>query len=242
MLIFPAVDLRGGKAVRLTQGDYDRMTVYGDDPVATAEGFLYEGAKCLHVVDLDGAKDGGPQNREVIGRLCALPLFTQVGGGMRTEADAERTLALGADRVILGTAAVENFPLVTRLTKLYGEKIAVGVDARDGYVAVRGWKRITDVRSFDFCQKLADAGVRTVVYTDISRDGLLSGANLAAYEKLAGLQGLNVVASGGVTGEAEITALKELGVYGAIIGKALYAGRLSLKQALAAAGEEETAC
>lgn len=242
MLLFPAIDLRGGRVVRLTQGDYSQMTVYSGNPVAVANGFVRDGATCLHVVDLDGAKDGSPQNREVIRALCGVGLFVQVGGGMRTEADVERTLDLGVNRAILGSVAVENFGLTQRLADRFGERIAVGVDARDGYVAIHGWKTVTGERSFDFCRKLSEAGIRTVIYTDISRDGLLSGANLEAYRELCLIPGLRVIASGGVTTEEDITALRSLGMYGAIVGKALYTGRLSLPRALALAGEEETPC
>jgi len=242
MLLFPAIDLREGRVVRLTQGDYDRMTVYGDDPVKTAEGFLAAGAECLHVVDLDGARDGGPVNRAVLAELALLPLYVQTGGGIRTEADIERVLALGVSRVILGTVAAEDFAFTERMGKKYGARLAVGVDAKDGLVAVRGWREVTGLQSFDFCRRLADAGITTVIYTDIARDGLLAGANLAAYERLQGIEGLNVVASGGVSTAEEIAALRKLGVYGAIVGKALYAGRLTLADALAAARGEETEC
>ena len=230
MLIYPAIDLRGGRVVRLTQGDYDRMTVYGDDPVAVAQGFVQAGATCLHAVDLDGAKDGSPQNRTVIGQLCKLPLSVEVGGGMRTEADVEATLALGADRVILGTVAVEDFGMVE------------GVDARGGKVATRGWREVSDLDGVAFCQKLADAGVATVIYTDIGRDGALSGTNLDIYARLSGIAGLQVIASGGVSFETEIAALRDMGLYGCILGKALYAGKLRLERALAIARGEAQPC
>ena len=230
MLIYPAIDLRGGRVVRLTQGDYDRMTVYGDDPVAVAQGFVQAGATVLHAVDLDGAKDGSPQNRTVIGQLCKLPLSVEVGGGMRTEADVEATLALGADRVILGTVAVEDFGMV------------VGVDARGGKVATRGWREVSDLDGVAFCRKLADAGVATVIYTDIGRDGALSGTNLDVYARLSGIAGLQVIASGGVSFETEIAALRDMGLYGCILGKALYAGKLRLERALAIARGEAQPC
>lgn len=240
MLIYPAIDLRGGRVVRLTQGDYDRMTVYGDDPAAAARDFVNQGATCLHAVDLDGAKDGSPQNRAVIAELTRLPLFVEVGGGMRSEADVERTLALGVNRVILGTAAITNFSLVARLVKAYGERIAVGVDARDGLVATHGWLQTSAVDSVAFCRRLADAGVQTVIYTDISRDGGLSGANLDAYEALSHIAGLRIIASGGVSFEREIAVLRDMELSGCILGKALYTGRLSLERALKiAAGEAE---
>ena len=242
MLIYPAIDLRGGRVVRLQQGDYDKMTVYGDDPAAVARSFKEAGATCLHAVDLDGAKDGSPMNREVIAALCREGLFTEVGGGMRDENAVEATLALGVSRAILGTVAVEDFALTARLGKKYGDKLAVGVDAKDGFVATHGWRTVTDVDSFDFCRRLVDVGISTVIYTDISRDGLLSGTNLAAYERLQAIHGLNVIASGGVSFEKEIAALRDLGVYGAIVGKALYTGRLSLSRVLAVARGEVEAC
>lgn len=242
MLIYPAIDLRGGCAVRLTQGDYDRMTVYSDSPAAVAQDFVNAGATRLHAVDLDGARDGNPLNREVIARLCKAPLFVEVGGGMRTRQDAEATLALGVDRVILGTVAVTNFPLVEALVKTHGGKIAVGVDARDGKVATHGWLETSEVDGIAFCQKLRDAGVQTVIYTDISRDGAQLGANLAVYEALSRIEGLDVIASGGVTFEHEIAALRDMGLHGCILGKALYTGKLNLSRAIAIARGEEMPC
>lgn len=242
MLIYPAIDLRGGRVVRLTQGDYDRMTVYADDPAQVARGFVEAGAHCLHAVDLDGAKDGSPMNRGVIAALCGLGLFVEVGGGMRTERDVEDTLALGVSRAILGTVAVTDFSLVERLVKRYGTKIAVGVDARDGFVATHGWLETSAIRGVDFCRKLADAGVSTVIYTDISRDGQLSGANLDVYERLSQIGGLNVIASGGVSYEREIAALRDMGLYGCILGKALYTGRLDLRRALRIVQGEADVC
>lgn len=242
MLIYPAIDLRGGRVVRLTQGDYRQETVYADDPTAIAAAFEQAGATCLHVVDLDGAKDGAPHNRAVIRELAKTSLFVEVGGGMRTEADVAETLSLGVDRVILGTLAIQDFELTKRLGKQYGEKLAVGVDARDGRVATHGWQTVTDVDSLDFCRRLLEAGIDTVIYTDISRDGLLSGANLTAYERLRSIDGLRVIASGGVTEEKEIEALRDLGIYGAIVGKALYTGRLTLPRVLAIARGEVCAC
>lgn len=242
MRVFPAIDLRDGQVVRLRQGDYDRMTVYGDDPARTAQGFADAGAECLHIVDLDGARDGGPRNGEVIAALCRLPLFTQVGGGIRSQADIEQTLALGADRVILGSVAVTDFAFTARMGKRYGDKLAVGVDARDGMVAIQGWKVTTDQPSFAFCKRLLDVGIHTVIYTDIARDGLLAGANLPAYERLTALPGLNVIASGGVCYEREIEALRTLHAAGVIVGKALYTGRLDLKRVLAIARGEAEPC
>lgn len=239
MLIFPAIDLRGGRVVRLTQGDYKQMTVYDDDPVKVAQDFLAQGATCLHVVDLDGAKDGSPQNRSIIQEIAKLPLLLEVGGGMRNEAAIEATLALGVDRVILGTVAITDFAFTARMGKQYGSRLAVGVDAKSGYVATHGWQNVTEQSSFDFCRQLLDVGIQTVVYTDISKDGLLSGTNLAAYEQLQSIQGLQVVASGGISYESEIQALRKLDVYAAIVGKALYAGKLSLARVFAIARGEE---
>jgi phosphoribosylformimino-5-aminoimidazole carboxamide ribotide isomerase len=242
MLIFPAIDLRAGRVVRLAQGDYDRMTVYAEDPAEVAQGFVRSGAKYLHTVDLDGARDGNPQNRAAIRELCRLPLFVELGGGIRTQADVENAFSLGVSRVILGTMATEDFPLTQRLAQLYGDKIAVGVDVKDGRVAVRGWREMTDFTGYEFCQKLADTGISTIIYTDISRDGLLMGANLTAYEELQSIGGLNVIASGGIAFEREIAALRRLGTYGVIVGKALYTGKLSLARVLKIAQGEEPAC
>ncbi len=242
MLIFPAIDLRGGRVVRLAQGDYQRMTVYSEDPIQVAQGFVRLGASCLHLVDLDGAKEGDPKNRRVIEEIAKLPLLTQVGGGIRTEADVEAVLALGVDRVILGTMAVTYFPLVKRLVRRYGEQIAVGVDVKDGMVAIHGWQEISKIHGERFCKKLAHAGVRTVIYTDIAMDGQLTGTNMAVYEKLTRIKGLQIIASGGVSYENEIAKLREMGVYGTILGKALYTGKLSLVRAMGIARGELKPC
>ncbi|NLO85157.1 MAG: 1-(5-phosphoribosyl)-5-[(5-phosphoribosylamino)methylideneamino]imidazole-4-carboxamide isomerase [Clostridiales bacterium] len=242
MKIYPAIDLRGGQVVRLTQGDYNQMTVYGDDPVKVAEGFAQAGSTRLHAVDLDGAKDGSPMNREVIRELCKQPLFIEVGGGMRTEQNIIDTLALGVDRVILGTIAVTNFELVKTVAKKYGSKIAVGVDAKDGYIATHGWKEVSDVSGVEFCKTLRDIGISTVIYTDISKDGGLSGTNLAVYEELSTIDGLDIIASGGVTFESEIAALRDMNIHGCILGKALYAGKLDLARCIAIARGEAEPC
>ncbi len=236
MIIFPAIDLKDGRVVRLTQGDYSRMDVYGDDPVAAARGFQAAGAAHLHVVDLDGAKDGTPKNRAALGALAkAGGLFIQTGGGMRDAESVESALALGVNRVILGTAALRDPDFLRAMLDRHGEKIAVGVDARGGKVAVGGWLETTGMEAIGFCGRMLDLGVRTVIYTDIARDGELSGPNLAAYRALRVLKGLDVIASGGVSTEDDIRALRDLGVYGAIVGKALYTGRLDLARAIAIA-------
>lgn len=242
MLIYPAIDLRGGRVVRLTQGDYDQMTVYELDASDVAKSYVQAGATCLHAVDLDGAKDGRPQNREVIKALCEQPLFVEVGGGMRDEKAVAETLALGAGRVILGTAAVEDFAFTTRMGQKYGDKLAVGVDAKNGFVATHGWRNVTNIDCFDFCRRLVDVGISTVIFTDVSKDGLLSGTNLQAYEKLAAIKGLRVIASGGISYESEIAALRDMGVYGAIVGKALYSGVMTLSRVLSIARGEEKPC
>ncbi|MDD3920737.1 MAG: 1-(5-phosphoribosyl)-5-[(5-phosphoribosylamino)methylideneamino]imidazole-4-carboxamide isomerase [Eubacteriales bacterium] len=239
MLIFPAIDLSGGKAVRLTQGDYDRKTVYADDPAAVAKSFIEAGATCLHMVDLDGAKTGSPVNSDAIRAVCAVPgLFTELGGGIRSMEQIERYLSFGIDRVILGTAAFRDPDLLLEALHTYAEKIAVGVDAKNGFVALSGWLELTEQKGVDFCKVLRDMGVRTVIYTDISRDGALSGSNLELYRELSEISGLNVVASGGVSFEKEITALRDMGLYAAIVGKAIYEGKLSLPRVLALAKGE----
>ena len=230
MQIFPAIDLRGGQVVRLYQGDYDQETVYAADPCAVARGFLTAGARYLHVVDLDGARDGTLANFETIAALVRQGgLYIEVGGGIRTEERIRRYLDLGVDRCILGTIAVKDFAFTERMAKKYGEHIAVGVDARDGFVAVNGWKEISQERGVDFCRRLRDAGVKTVIYTDISRDGAEQGTNLDLYRELAGIEGLDITASGGVSSIEELRELQAIGTKAAILGKALYTGRLDLK-------------
>ncbi|MBE6037422.1 MAG: 1-(5-phosphoribosyl)-5-[(5-phosphoribosylamino)methylideneamino]imidazole-4-carboxamide isomerase [Clostridiales bacterium] len=238
MKIFPAIDLRGGRVVRLSEGDYDRMTVYGDDPLAVARGFREAGATCLHVVDLDGAKDGTQANFPVIRKLIEESgLFVEVGGGGRDEESVARYMDLGLNRMILGTAAIEQPRLLEKLAAKYPGRIAAGVDARDGFVAIHGWKVITDRKAEEFMAGLPARGVDTVIYTDISRDGMLQGTNLEAYRRVKDIPGLQIVASGGISFPEEITALQEMGIYGAIIGKALYDGKLPLEEALKRCGE-----
>lgn len=239
MELFPAIDLRNGQAVRLFQGDYDQMTVYSEDPVQIARGFKKKGAKNLHLVDLDGAKDGKLVNFETIRRIVLeVDLFVEVGGGIRDEERIRQYLELGVGRVILGTVAVKEPEFLKAMVTKYGSRIAVGVDARDGYVAINGWKEVTEQKSMEFCQYLRDIGVKTIIYTDISKDGGLQGTNLEAYEALSRIEGLDIVASGGISYEHEITVLKEK-VYGAILGKALYSGMLDLERAIKLAVKEQ---
>lgn len=235
MQIFPAIDLRGGQVVRLYQGDYDKMTVYGQDPCAVARAFIDAGAKYLHVVDLDGAKDGTLANFETIAAIARQGgLYIEVGGGIRTEERIRQYLDLGVGRCILGTIAIKNFDFTARMAAKYGDQIAVGVDARDGYVAINGWKELSHEKSVDFCRRLADAGVGTVICTDISRDGAEQGTNLELYRELAQIKGLHVTASGGVSSLEELEELKRIGTHAAILGKALYTGRLDLKTVIRA--------
>ena len=236
MNIYPAIDLRGGNVVRLTRGDYDVMTTYSGSPADTARKFVSDGAEYLHVVDLDGARGGTQQNRAAIKEISAVSgLFIEVGGGIRDEAAICDYLSLGVKRTILGSAAVNNFPWLCEMVKKYGSSIAVGVDAKDGKVAINGWEEKTELDSMEFCRRLADIGVSTVIYTDISKDGALSGTNLDAYRALSEIK-LDIIASGGISFEHEIKELCEIGVSGAIVGKAIYEGRLSLAHVLAIAG------
>lgn len=240
MKIFPAIDIRGGNAVRLYQGDYNKEKVYSINPVDVAQKFAAQGAKNLHVVDLDGALEGELVNKDIIKKITAsCGMFVEVGGGVRSLTRIGEYLSAGVGRVILGSAAAENYTLVTDAVKYFGEKVAVGVDALGGKVAVRGWQKVTDIDAFEFCKRLKEDGVRTIIYTDISRDGTLSGANLSAYEELVKLKGLNVLASGGITYMDELKKLKAMGVCGAVLGKAIYDGALDLGEVVK---ECEDAC
>ena len=237
MQIFPATDILGGKVVRLTKGDYNQVKIYADSPAEMALEFMKDGATNLHIVDLDGAKDGTPVNFDAIKEAAKIKgLFIEVGGGIRNMQKIEDYLSLGVKRVILGTAAIRNYPFVEEAVKEFGNAVAVGVDAKEGFVAVSGWQETTNVNSVEFCKKLRDTGVSTVIYTDISKDGMLSGTNLEIYKELSKIHGLDIVASGGITFADELKTLNEMGIYGAIVGKAVYEGKLSLKNALAAGG------
>lgn len=234
MNIFPAIDLRSGRVVRLTQGDYGRMTVYGDDPCAQARQFIGAGAKYLHVVDLDGARDGTLANFDTIAALAQQGgLFIEVGGGIRDEARIERYLSLGVGRCILGTIAVRDFDFTCRMIRRYGDAIAVGVDARDGKVAVSGWEQTSTLDGVEFCKRLRDAGCAAVIYTDIARDGAMQGTNLPLYRRLAReVPGLAVTASGGISRLEELTELEAMGTAAAILGKSLYTGAIDLQKAI----------
>lgn len=236
MKLFPAIDLIGGCAVRLVKGDYAQKTVYSSDPAAVAASFREAGAEYLHVVDLEGARDGGTPNLETIKTIVrAGGLRVETGGGIRSEDVIRRYLDAGVFRVILGTAAVKDPEFLARMVETYGGRIAVGVDIRDGKAAVRGWTEVSSESCFSLCERLEKTGVQTVICTDISKDGLMSGTNLELYREMASRFSFDLVASGGVTTVDDIRRLREIGVYGAILGKALYEGKIGLKEALAAA-------
>lgn len=233
MLIFPAIDLYEGKAVRLYKGDYNQMTVYSNNPPEIAKDFEKQGATCLHLVDLEGARDGSTPNLSVIAEIKKQTnLFTEVGGGIRNMETVEKYLSAGVDRVILGTAAVTNEAFLIEATKKYGEKIAVGVDIKDGKVAIKGWTETAEITAFDFCKKISQIGVKTVICTDISRDGAMQGANHKLYEQLSEQFSIDFVASGGVSSIEDVKKLREQNMYAAIIGKAYYTGAISLSEAI----------
>lgn len=233
MKIFPAIDLLNEKVVRLYQGDYEQQEIFGEDPVAFAKGFEDKGAKYLHLIDLDGAKDGELRYFKTAEKIVEQTnLFVEVGGGIRDEATIERCLQAGVHRVIIGTLPQKNPSLAKELIEKYGEKIAVGVDARDGKVAVEGWLETTETDAFEFCKELASWGVKTIIFTEISRDGTGQGINIPLYQQLLEIEGVEFVASGGVASLQDITLLKEIGVPSVIVGKALYKGDLKLEDVL----------
>ncbi len=233
MNIFPAIDLYSGKAVRLFKGDYAQMTVYNDDPLSVAHDFESCGAKFIHMVDLEGAKDGTTPNLEVVKRIVDnTSLFVEIGGGIRSMEVADRYIESGVGRVILGTAAVSDREFLTAALKKHGEKIAVGVDIKDGRVAIKGWTETSGLDAFDFCRELQELGVRTVICTDISKDGAMMGTNRELYRALSEEFSLDIIASGGVSSLDDIKALRALELYGAIIGKAYYTGAIDLRTAL----------
>ena len=233
MIIYPAIDLRGGKCVRLLQGDYDQTTVYSDDPVEMAKKWEACGAKWLHVVDLDGARQEASHNRAIICEIAkALSIPVQTGGGIRSMADIEELLSGGISRVILGTAAVKDPQFTLQAVQTYGEKIAVGIDAKDGYAAVSGWEEVSNRKAVELALDMKKIGIQHIIYTDIATDGMLQGPNLDAMVQMAEAFGSGVIASGGVGSHEDLCALTKTGVSGAIVGKALYTGRVDLKQAL----------
>ncbi|TVV74071.1 1-(5-phosphoribosyl)-5-[(5-phosphoribosylamino)methylideneamino]imidazole-4-carboxamide isomerase [Sphingomonas solaris] len=236
LIVFPAIDLKGGQVVRLAEGDMDRATIYGDDPAAQARAFAEAGADHLHVVDLDGAFAGKSVNGGAVEAIVkAFPGKVQVGGGIRDRAGIDRWLALGVDRVVIGTAALENPDLVREAARDLPGRIVVGVDARDGFVATHGWAEVSDLAVADLAARFVDAGVAALLFTDVGRDGMLKGCNVAATLKLARHTTIPVIASGGVAGIADILQLARHhseGIEGVITGRALYDGRLDLADAL----------
>lgn len=233
MLIYPAIDIFSGKAVRLFKGDYQQMTVYNDKPEEVALDFLKSGATHIHLVDLEGAKSGDTPNIETVIKIKKLTnLFCEIGGGIRSMEVVDRYISAGIDRVILGTAAVTNEGFVQSAVQKYGEKIAVGIDIKDGLVAIKGWTETSNIDAFDFCEKMQKIGVKTVICTDISKDGAMQGANHQLYRELSNRFSLNIIASGGVSSMEDIKRLAQLKLHGAIVGKAYYTGAVSLKEAI----------
>ena len=233
MELYPAIDLFEGKAVRLYKGDYNQMTVYSHHPQEVAKAFAAAGATRIHLVDLEGAKTGKPENLKTIAQiLSASHLFAQVGGGVRTMETVERYLDAGVNRVILGTAAVNNPVFLETAVKQYGEKIAVGVDLKDGFVAIKGWTETSQITADAFFEKMQNLGVETLICTDISRDGAMQGTNRELYRHLSEKFPIDLIASGGVSSLEDIAALREMNLHGAIIGKAYYIGALDLSQAI----------
>ncbi len=233
MKIFPAIDLYEGNAVRLFKGDYTRMTVYNDDPLAVARDFEAAGATCLHLVDLEGAKRGDTPNLETVKHIVQhTDLFTEIGGGIRSMDTVNAYLSAGVDRVILGTAAVCDPDFLREALAVWGERIAVGVDIRDGKVAIKGWTETAEKDAMDFCRELESLGVKTVICTDISRDGAMQGTNHTLYRTMREQLTLDIVASGGVSSLADVETLAATGLYGAIIGKAYYTGAIDLRRAI----------
>ena len=233
MVIYPAIDLFEGKAVRLFKGDYAQMTVYNDDPVAVAMDFKAKGATHIHLVDLEGAKSGTTSNLETV---CAIKktsgLFCEIGGGVRSMEVVRRYLDAGIDRVILGTAAVTDESFLREAVAEYGQRIAVGIDIRDGYVAIKGWTEKSQEKAMNFCEKMQKLGVGTLICTDISKDGAMQGANHGLYQDLSEKFSMNIIASGGVSSMEDVKRLTAMNIHGAIIGKAYYTGAIDLKEAI----------
>lgn len=239
MKIIPAIDIISGRAVRLEKGDYNKITEYSENPVDVAKSFYDAGATELHVVDLDGAKTGSIENLEVIRQIInETKLNVEVGGGIRNEERIKIYLDCGAKRIIIGTAAAEKIDFAKEMASKYGQSLMVGVDTKDSFVATRGWINSTKLDGVEFCKTLASAGVKHVIYTDVSKDGMLSGTNMEVYKELSQIRGLNITASGGITSLEELSTLKSLGIWGAILGKALYAGKISMKEVLMIGGSK----
>ena len=233
MRIYPAIDIKNGKCVRLRQGNFNDMTVYNDNPVEVAKDWIKNGASYIHLVDLDGAREGSGVNSDIIKEIANLSdVPVQTGGGIRTIEDIENKLALGVRRVILGTVAVKNPEIVKEAVEKFGDAIAVGIDAKNGMVAVSGWEEVSEVSAVDLCVKMRDYGVKTIIYTDISKDGMMSGPNIEATKEIVDATGIDIIASGGVSGMNDLENVDKINAHGAIIGKALYTGTINLKEAV----------
>ncbi len=233
MIIFPAIDLYGGRAVRLYKGDYENMTVYSENPIEVARDFEASGATHIHMVDLEGAKDGTTPNLSIVSQVAReTSLFTEIGGGIRSMETVRAYLEAGVDRVILGTAALTNEAFLREAVAAYGKQIAVGADVRDGYIAIKGWLETSAVGLEEFLSKMQSIGVSTVICTDISRDGAMRGTNLELYRSLSEKFGMDLVASGGVSTLEDVRELRRMELYGATTGKAYYTGAISLREAI----------
>ena len=236
MIIFPAIDLYDKKAVRLYKGDYQNMTVYSENPIEIARDFEATGATYIHMVDLEGAKDGTTPNIDIVSQVAnETSLFVEIGGGIRDMATVEKYLSAGVGRVILGTAAVTNPEFLKEAVTKYGDKIAVGADVKDGFIAIKGWLEKSQITLEDFLCDMQNIGVKYIICTDISKDGAMRGTNLELYSELSKKYSMNITASGGVSSINDVIELNKLGLYGAIIGKAYYIGAINLKEALEAA-------
>lgn len=233
MNIFPAIDLINGSVVRLLKGDYDKVTVYGNDPVSVAKGFEQSGAEYIHIVDLDAAKDGLVHNFDIIKAICTeTNLKVEIGGGIRSEEVIKQYIDAGVFRVILGTIAVKNPDFTKEMIQKYGNRIAIGVDISEGKVAIHGWTEVSSLSCDELFSQLESFGADCVICTDISKDGAMQGTNLSLYRDLSEKFSINIVASGGVSSMEDVCALKEMNLYGAILGKALYTGAVNLKEAI----------
>lgn len=233
MKIFPAIDLIDGNAVRLLKGDYDKKTIYSSTPLSVAKSFEEAGAKFLHIVDLDGAKSGGTPNLDTIKEIVKnTSLFVEVGGGIRSMDIIDKYIGCGVGRVILGTVAVTNPDLIEKAVKKYGDKIAVGADIKEGHIAIKGWTQTSLITTEEFFARMCDKGVKTIICTDISKDGAMKGTNLSLYKALSEKFSVNIVASGGVSSIEDVKELKKMNLYAAIVGKAYYVGAIDLKQAI----------
>lgn len=239
MIIFPAIDIKDNKCVRLSQGDFDKINIYSNEPFDMAVKWKSEGASFLHLVDLDGARSEEIINKKSIEKIAKnIGIPVQLGGGIRSEEKVKNLIDMGVERVIVGTIAVENKELLKKLVSKYKEKIVVSIDAKNGKVALRGWEVVSEVDSIDLCKELEKIGVKTIVYTDISKDGMLEGPNFEIYKLLSEQTSLNIIASGGISSIDDIKKLKKMNIYGAITGKALYDNKIELKEALKCSQEE----